>query len=96
MSPYIYKSDGLCTRIDCYDLVKWLSQYLYFFSFLFLFGLITQERSVGKCHMSQIEHHIIKSHDNHGKIVHRSYSSCISSIQEIDKNSIKFFLSTQT
>jgi len=32
--------------IKCYDLAKWLSHYLYFFSFLFLFfylGLTTQK-----------------------------------------------------
>ena len=28
----------------CYDLAKWLSHYLYFFSFFFSFGLTTQER----------------------------------------------------
>jgi len=26
---------------------------------------------------------MIKSHDNHGKVVHRPYSSCISSIQKL-------------
>jgi len=36
----------------------------------------------------------VMSHDGHGKIVHRPYSSCISSIQKIDKDSIEFFLST--
>jgi len=35
------------------------------------------------------------SHDVCGKIVHRLYSNCISSIQEI-KDSIKFSLSTWT
>ena len=35
------------------------------------------------------------SHDEYGKIMHRPYSSCISSIQEINKDFIKFFLSTQ-
>jgi len=38
--------------------------------------------------------HRIKSHDNHGKVVYRPCSNCISSIQEIHKNSIKFFLSS--
>ena len=33
------------------------------------------------------------SHDEYGKIVHRPYSSCISSAQEINKDSIEFFLS---
>jgi len=34
--------------------------------------------------------------NEHGKIVHRPCSSCISSVQELNKNSIEFFLSTQT
>jgi len=33
----------------CYDLVKQLSHYLYFFSFHFSFGLTIQGRSIGKC-----------------------------------------------
>ena len=37
-----------------------------------------------------------KSHESHRKIVHRPCSSCISSVQEINEDSIKFFLSTQT
>ena len=37
--------------------------------------------------------HKMKSHDNHGKVVHRPCSSCISSVQEMYKNFIKFFLS---
>jgi len=37
-----------------------------------------------------------KSHDGCGKIVHRPCSSCISSVQEIEEDSIEFFLSTQT
>jgi len=37
-----------------------------------------------------------KSHEECGKIVHRPYSSCISSVQEINEDSIEFFLSTQT
>jgi len=32
----------------------------------------------------------IKSHDNHEKVVHRPCSNCISSIQEMHKNSIEF------
>ena len=43
-------------------------------------------------HMSRC--HSVTSHDNHGKIVHKLCSSYISSIEEIDKNSIKFSLST--
>jgi len=40
--------------------------------------------------------HIIELHDNYGKIVYRLCSSCISSIQEINENFIKFFLSIRT
>jgi len=36
------------------------------------------------------------SHDKCGKVVHRPCSSCISSVQELNRNSIEFFLSTQT
>jgi len=35
-----------------------------------------------------------KSHDKYGKVVHKPCSSCINSVQEIEKNSIKFFLLT--
>jgi len=84
-----YKSVDTC----CHNLTKQLSHYLYFFSFSFSFGLTG--RSVGKCHMTNITHiQDVMSHDGHGKIVHRPYSSCISSIQKIDKDSIEFFLST--
>jgi len=37
-----------------------------------------------------------KSHDNCRKIVHRPCSRCISSVQEIEQDSIKFSLSTWT
>jgi len=43
---------------------------------------------VGKCY-------VMMSHDSHG-IVHRPCSSCISSVQKIDVNSIKFSLLTWT
>ena len=56
---------------------------------------------MGKCHKSQLHTpgcHIImshdRSHDEYGKIVYRPYSSCISNVQEIDKDSIKFSLLT--
>jgi len=35
-------------------------------------------------------------HNEYGKVVHRLYNSCISSIQKLNKNFIKFFLLTQT
>ena len=72
------------------------------FLFLFLFGLTTQEgvqeSVISQSHdkMSQFLCHMIKSHEECGKIVHRLCSSCISSIQEINENSIKFSLSTRT
>ena len=44
--------------------------------------------SVGKCHITNVichshksGHHKVTSHDDHGKVVHRPCSSCISSIQ---------------
>ena len=36
----------------------------------------------------------IKSYNNHGKVVHRLCSNCISSIQEIHEDSIEFSLSS--
>jgi len=39
--------------------------------------------SCHKCHKSQSQvrwYHMIKSYDDHGKVVHRLYNSCISSI----------------
>jgi len=81
------------TIVKYYDLAKWLSHYLYFFSFLFIFGLTIQGRSAGKyhiiCHMSHDE-----SYDECGKVVHRPCSKCISSIQKLNENSIEFSLST--
>jgi len=41
--------------------------------------------------MSQVMSHD-GSHNEYGKIVHRPCSSCISSIQELNENSIEFFL----
>jgi len=50
--------------------------------------------------MSQVSlshsHMMGKSHGRHGKIVQRLCSSYISSVQEIEKDSIEFPLSTQT
>ena len=48
--------------------------------------------------MSQVSHsHSIMSHDEShdrcGKIVHRPCSSCISSVENLNKNSIEFSLS---
>ena len=39
----------------CHDLAKWLSYYLYFFSFLFLLSwTYYTEGSVGKCHVTSV------------------------------------------
>ena len=38
----------------CHDLAKWLSYYLYFFSFLFLVGLTIQEKSTEKYYMTNV------------------------------------------
>jgi len=68
----------------CANLAKWLSHYLYFFFFFFSFGLTTHKKC-GKvsCHKGvTVSHHMIKSHEEHGKIVHRPCSSCISSVQK--------------
>ena len=67
----------------CHDLAKQLSHYLYFFSFSFSFWTYYIGRSVGKCH-------------DCGNIVHRPCSRCISSVQEIEEDSIEFSLLTQT
>ena len=71
------------------------------FSFLFLFGLTTQERSVEKCYrtMSYVivpcqditgSCHIIELHDKYRKVVHRPYSSCISSVQNLMGTPLSF------
>ena len=76
----------------CHDLAKWLSHY--FFSFLY--GLIIQERSIGKCHITRCHrsYHVMESHDECGKVAHRPCSSCISSVQEFNKDPIEFSLLT--
>ena len=56
-----------------HNLVKWLSHYLYFFSLLH-----KEYRKLSLDHS-----HIVTSHDECGKAVHRPCSSCISSIQKI-------------
>jgi len=70
-----------------------------FLFFSFSFGLTTQE-GVWESIMSQVSwsHHMMshdRSHDKCEKVVHRPCSSCISSVQKNNRNSIKFSLSTQ-
>ena len=75
----------------CHDLAKWLSHYLYFLFFSFLLSWTYYiEGSAGKCHItsgtSHKSHHMMShdgSHDKCGKVVHRPYSSCISSVENI-------------
>jgi len=78
----------------CHDLAKWLSYYLYFFSFLFLLDLLHKEGVQESITYHRTDVTQIKSHDNHGKVVYRPCSNCISSVQEIHKDSIEFFLSS--
>jgi len=69
------------TSSFCHNLAKWLSHYLYFFSFSFSFILDLLHRrecrkvSCHKCHIVTASHHMM-SHDRHGKVVHRLCSSC--------------------
>ena len=83
-----------CNNHDCHDLAKQLSQYLllFSFSFLFLFSLFlffsfTKDQTCG----------IVGWIGVHGtwqiEINSKRY---ISSVQELNKDSIKFFLSTWT
>ena len=71
----------------CHDLARWLSHYLYFFSFLFLLSWTHYiEGSVGKCHIVTVSYYMTShngSHDRHGKVMHRPCSSCISSIENL-------------
>jgi len=66
-----------------------------FLFFFFSFGL-TIHKKCRKVLCHKYHSHMSKSHEECGKIVHRPCSSCISSVQEINKDSIEFSLSTQT
>jgi len=51
---------------------------------------------VGKCHVTSViwsQSHDRKSHNRHGKEVHRLCSSYISSVEKSNENSIEFSLS---
>jgi len=85
----IRKFLGFANYYRCYDLAKWLSYYLYFFSSLWTWTYYTR-MSIGKCHMTNITHyshklgyHKVISHNDHGKVVHRPYNSCISNVQKL-------------
>jgi len=70
----------------CHNLAKWLSHYLFLFLFLFSFYLgLTIQKGVQESVTSQVSHshsHMM-SHNRHGKVVHRSCSSCISSVENL-------------
>jgi len=55
-------SSSSTPSLDCHDLANWLSHYLYFFSFLFLF--ITTRWSVGKYYvtLSQCHNGVTEGH----------------------------------
>jgi len=59
--------------------VLWLGKTAKLLFIYLFFSLYYTERSVGKCYITSVTW--LQSHD--GKVVHRPYSSCISSIQKI-------------
>jgi len=67
----------------------------FYFLFLLLLDLLHKEE-VWESVISQVSCYVTKSHEECGKVAHRPGSSCISSIQEINKDSIEFSLSTWT
>ena len=83
-------------------MAKSLFIFLFFsFSFLFLFGLIIRKKygkvSYDKCHISQSyirilqgSYYMIISYNECGKVVHRPYSSCISSVQNLIETLLSF------
>ena len=87
----------LCLKVGCpvillrnldpgegyHDLVKWLSYYFILLSFSFLiWTYYTRKKCRKVSHDNVVCHsHMIMSHDKCGRVVHRLYSSCISSIQ---------------
>ena len=77
---------------------KWLSNYLYFFFFFHIWTYYTRKCRKVSHDMPHVIYHMkkIESHDECGKLVHRPCSSCISSVQKLNKNSIEFSLSTWT
>ena len=93
-------------------LLSWLGKMarsLFIFLFFFFSFRLTIHKKCGKvlrhkCYTVTVtwnknvtvSHHMTKSHEECEKIVHRLYSSYISSVQEINENSIGFSLSTQT
>jgi len=82
----------------CHDLAKMAKSLFIFLFFFFLSWTYYTEGSVGKCYITSItsttviwqevtvSYHMMshdRSYDRHGKVVHRPYSSCISSIENL-------------
>jgi len=100
-------SSSLLLEIGYYDLAKQLSHYLYllYFTLLFLLDLLHRKEcrkvSCHKCHIVMVtwqkvtvSYHMTSydgSHDNCGKVVHRPYSSCISSIENLTGTPLSSF-----
>jgi len=62
-----------------------MAKSLFIFLFLLSWTYYTEE-SMGKCHVTSVtqsQSHHMMSHDRHGKVVHRPYSSCISSVENL-------------
>ena len=84
--------------LRCYNLVKWLSYYLYFFSFFFLLDLLYRKECgkvlCHKCYSHMIGSHEVTSHDGLydecGKTVHRPCSSCIISVENLTETLLSF------
>jgi len=81
---------------ECHDLAKRLSHYLYLLFFSFLLDLLHREEygkvlhhKYHKYHSHMVMSHD-KSHDECGKVVHKPYSSCISSIENLTGTSLSF------
>jgi len=68
-----------------------MAKSLFIFLFLFFYLRLTIQKKVQKSVTSQVSHnhsyitgsHSVTSHDRHGKEVHRPYSSCISSVENL-------------
>jgi len=92
---------SLCLGYSALQLGKMAKSLFIFLFFSFSFGLTIQERSTEEYYITSVICHIsgsyrVMSHNKScnecGKIVHRPYSSCISNIQEIEKDYYKRLL----
>jgi len=84
---------------NCHDLAKWLSHYLYFFSFLFLLSwTYYTEGSAGKCHVTSVIgkkvtvtwqevtmlHHITSHDRSHDRCGETVHRPCSSYISSVE------------